>query len=266
MSTTTLPRSVSSGTDAPEVKRITVFGDFNCPWSYLAFRRAEVLAGAGIELDWRAVEHLPELPHGRTTAPFAGLRDELDQLARLLLPGEEFPHELPGFLPRTAAAVAAYAEGHAARSAVSVARVLFDSYWMRGVDIGDVYVLRTLLADQLRDSASPSRPVREWGAPVAVTGGPISAQAYRLIKDWSTEWREIGRQMVPVLHVRGDAEPLRGIAAVDWLGDRITALGLATDQPATPAPHCWNGTLPDLQWASADGGRWHRRFQRCSAR
>lgn len=265
MSTTTLPRPATIGTEAPEVERVTLYGDFNCPWSYLAFRRAEVLAAGGLDVDWRAVEHLPGLPHGHASAPSAGLREELERVMDMLLPDEELPHGLPGFLPRTAPAIAAYAEGHVAKVAAPVARVLFESYWVHGIDVGDVYVLRTLLINQLRDSASPSRAIREWGAPVAVTGAPMSTEACRLIEDWSEQWHRLGRHIVPVLQLPGGAEPIRGIAAVEWLGGRITELGLGVDQPAAPAPRCWRAELPPMGWSSADGGRWHRRFQRCSA-
>lgn len=266
MSTRNRPRPATTGTGAPEVERITIYGDFNCPWSYLAFRRAELLATGGVDVDWRSVEHRAQLPHGRSaSAPEAGLRKELDRVTGRLLPEEELPHAVPSFLPRTAAAVAAYAEGYAAGVAAPVARVLFESYWIRGIDVGDVYTLRTLLIDQLRDSDSPSRAVREWGAPVAVTGAPMSAEAYQLINDWSAHWQRIARNTVPVLQLPAAAEPILGVAAVDWLGERISERGLALDQPVVPARHCWREELPDPGWASAEGGRWHGRFQQCSA-
>jgi len=35
-----------------------VYGDFNCPYSYLASQRADLLSRAGaLMVDWRAVEH-----------------------------------------------------------------------------------------------------------------------------------------------------------------------------------------------------------------
>ncbi|GGB43852.1 hypothetical protein GCM10011492_38610 [Flexivirga endophytica] len=264
MSSTTLPRPAAPGIHEPPLPAITLYGDFNCPWSYLAFRRAQTLAASGVEVEWRAVEHLPLLPHGRPSAPSAAFRDELELVLQRLLPAEELPHEPPRIVSRTAPAVAAYAEGCAADVAGPVARVLFESYWQHGIDVGDLYTLRTLLTDELRGSASPSRSVREWGAPVAMTGAPMSADAYRLVVDWSDQWRETGEQIVPVLQP-SDGPLFRGIDAVDWLGDRITELGLTTDLPAAAASHCWRTELPDPGWASGDGGRWHRRFQRCGA-
>ena len=46
--------------------RLTIYGDFNCPFSALASARADVLlAAGGYEIDWRAIQH-------DTTIPAAG--------------------------------------------------------------------------------------------------------------------------------------------------------------------------------------------------
>lgn len=263
MSTTTLPRPVTVEPDAGPDQRVTILGDFNCPWSYLAFRRARVLAAAGIPVDWHAVEHAPRRPgaHDDAASRFAGLHEEMEEVLARLLPEEELPYDLAGFLPRTAAAVAAYAEGYAAHVAAPVARVLFESFWMHGIDVGDVNVLRTLLIDELRSGCSPSATVREWGVPVAVTGAPISTAAWRLIRDWAGQWREIGEHVVPVLQLPG-GEPIRGVAAVDWLGDRITELGLGVEPPVDPPPSSERRELPSITWVTGNGGRWLRRYQR----
>lgn len=262
MSTTTLQRSATAETDAPAIAPFTIYGDFNCPWSYLAFRRAQVLATGGVAVDWRAVEHLPRLPRGRASGPPDALRDEMEEVLSKLPADGELSCELPGFLPRTAPAVAAYAEGYVAGVAAPVAGVLFESFWMRKIDVGNVDVLRTLLVDELLDSASPSLAIREWGTPVALTGAPMSTAACHLVRDWSHHWQEIGEGVVPMVLPSGE-EPLRGVAAAEWLEHRITELGLGRSLPSPATPRRWRGELPPLGWASIDGGRWHRRFQRC---
>jgi hypothetical protein len=41
-----------------DMTKVIVYGDFNCPYSYLASQRAEGLIRGGLaRIDWRAVEH-----------------------------------------------------------------------------------------------------------------------------------------------------------------------------------------------------------------
>ena len=57
--------------------RLTIYGDFNCPFSALASVRADLLLGADWQIDWRAVQH-------DTTIPVAGdpvEGDLIDELA-----------------------------------------------------------------------------------------------------------------------------------------------------------------------------------------
>ena len=248
------------------VPRFVVYGDFNCPWSYLAYRRASVLAAAGVQVDWRAVEHEPWTPgaRDRRTARVAGLQAEMHRVLATLLPGEELPYDLAGFVPWTQAAVAAYAESRVAGVPEAARRVLFESFWMHGVDIGDPRLLRTLLVDDLRGSASPSEAVREWGLPVDVTGGPISTSAWRTIDRWAADWHATGEPVVPV--VLSGARPLHGVDAVEWLGRQIVARGRAPEPPSGPSPQRPDDRdLPDLRWVAEQGGRWLRRWQEVAA-
>ena len=66
--------------------RLTIYGDFNCPFSALASVRADVLLAAGAyEIDWRAVQHDTAIPtagepvEGDTAA---GLAAEVATIAR----------------------------------------------------------------------------------------------------------------------------------------------------------------------------------------
>ena len=67
--------------------RLTIYGDFNCPFSALASVRADVLLAAdAYEIDWRAVQHDTAIPtageavEGDTAA---GLADEVATIADL---------------------------------------------------------------------------------------------------------------------------------------------------------------------------------------
>ena len=94
------PARLAAVTDpAPLPRRVVVHGDFDCPWSYLAFRRAAVLAAAGVDIDWRAVEREPR-PHAAAHLDgVEALQDEMDRVVGLLLPGEQMPYALAGFVP-----------------------------------------------------------------------------------------------------------------------------------------------------------------------
>jgi len=44
---------------------LIVYSDFSCPECYLASRRVDALRAAGVEVDWRAVEHDQEAVEAR---------------------------------------------------------------------------------------------------------------------------------------------------------------------------------------------------------
>ena len=246
-------------------RSVVMYGDFNCPWSYLASRRAGLLAASGVlRMDWRAVEHDPA-PLGRhriSSGRFDALRAEMDRVSRTLLPGEAFPYSLAGFVPHTRAAISGYAEAYGAGVSSSARRLLFDAFWMGALDLNDAKVVRTLLVDAIRAGHSTSEPLREWGYSVDVTGGPITSTAWRLLGSWTNGWLGTGKEIVPVLLVDG-GEPIFGEAAVDWLGEELVRWEVDVDtgsERMVPGP--WVGVdVPDLSWVSQHGGRWLRTYQ-----
>ncbi len=241
---------------------LLLYGDFNCPWSYLAFRRSRVLAAAGVAVDWRAVEHAPWVPGvdaGRPTV--AGLQGELDRVLAMLLPEEELPYDLAGFVPRTRPAVAAYAEAYGASVGALVAHVLFESFWMHGIDIGDARVLRTVLGDAIRSGSSASEILHEWGYCVDVTGGPLTSTGWRHLTRWALQWRDSNTATVPLLIA--DGEPIVGVEAVAWLGQEILRRGLDPSSATVALRHPWFDPreLPSLGWTTEFGGRWLSRHR-----
>lgn len=245
--------------------RIVLYGDFNCPWSYLASRRADVLATDGVEVDWRAVEHEPWRPRrfSDSSVRFTHLREEMGQVLAELLPGEVLPSSLAGFVPYTQAAVSGYAEAYAAGVATRVRHRLFEAFWMHAFDLGDPKVVRTLLVDIVRSGSPSSELLREWGYALDVTGGPVTTAAWRLVTAWADQWRRLGRETVPVLLV-GDAAPLVGTAAVQWLGEELASRGLESrpvPPPGAPDNHTTRD-LASLSWVSQHGNRWMRDYQR----
>ncbi len=130
---------------------VVLYGDFNCPWSLLASRRATLLQREGVQVDWRAVEHAPSrIGRDRAAARFAALRDEAERVLDWLLPGERLPYTLAGFATDTRAAINAYAEAYRAGAASLARTTLFEAFWNHAVDLADPHVVHTLLVDAIR--------------------------------------------------------------------------------------------------------------------
>ncbi len=211
---------------------LTVYGDFTCPWSYLSWRRSELLREDGVEVDWRTVEHDPW--HHQTEAEAVKRHQTtssaLAQVESRVLPGERVPHAFTGPVPFTAAATAAYAECVVAGQAPAGRHILFEAFWLHGADLNNARVVRDLLADVLRGSPSRSELVRLWGYAVDVTGGPITSEAWRLVRDWRKEWQGLGQEVVPALSI-GSGSWVHGADALDGLGREVTTRGLEVGVP-----------------------------------
>lgn len=251
---------------AGTARSLLLYGDFNCPWSYLAERRARLLGDHGVAVDWRAVEHEPRRPRRHGDTRFECLRSEMGLVERWLLPGEGYPYSLTGFVPYTAAALSGYAEAYGAGVADLVHPLLFEAFWVHGLDIGDPRLVRTLLVDAIRSGRSDSELLRTWGYAVDVTGGPVTTGAWRLARAWRREWRGTGKEVVPVLYVDG-GEPCFGEDAVARLGDELLARGIdPAVEPSRRTPTRRRSDPPDHSWVSQYGYRQLREFQALHAR
>ena len=205
---------------------VIVWGDFTCPWSYLAWQRTELLAADGVPIDWRTVEHDPwhqETPV-EVSDRFQALRAEMPEVLGHLLADEDLVYTLAGFVPFTTAATSAYAEAYVAGVARPVGDRLFRAFWRGGVDLNNARILQTMLTDDLRRGTSRSELVQHWGYALDVTGGPITTAAWQAIRAWHDEWQEVSG-VTPTLVLPG-REPVVGVAAVDWLGAQVRDRGL----------------------------------------
>jgi len=128
--------------------RLVVYGDFNCPYSYLASQRTDALERLGQRVDWYAVEHEPRL--SMTGTPCAAdadrWRSELAEVAGLALPGEHAPANVPTLISNTYAATSAYAESLTDGIAGPLRRDLFHAIWVRGAHLSNAYDVRPLIA------------------------------------------------------------------------------------------------------------------------
>lgn len=267
---TATPAGHRAGPSEPVTSRMRPSGvlylDFTCAWSYLASRRAAVLqASGGPVLDVRAVEHAASVG-GTVADSLTRLRTTAEQVAGHLLTGEELPYALAGFVPHTKAAVSGYAEAYGAGVASRVRHLLFEGFWLHAVDLGDPYLVRTLLVDAVRSGSSPSEALREWGYAVDMTGRPITTTGCRLVRQWRAQWSELDVGGVPLL-VIDDAAPLVGAAAVAWLGAELLARGIEdTPLPMTGSEPRSASEVEALSWVSANANRWMRASQRAAHR
>ena len=233
---------------------VMVYGDFNCPYSYLASQRADLLSRAGVTVDWRAVEHDRGLPltGSRSESDRAGWDRELADVASLALPGEHVPAGPPVLISSTQAAVAAYAEAVSDGIADELRRRLFAAIWAQGLHLSSAYQVRRLITavmwpqeditDQLASPEIPSlllrdtdlaRIVRRSGGTIAPDGGPLTTAGWRRIRRWRHEWQALPSQVIPA--VIGPDQVLRpGTDGLRYLADLATAAGVA--------PHLRTGT------------------------
>lgn len=237
---------------------LTVYADFSCPYCYLASHRVDALHTVGVEIDWRAVEHEPHMSVGghpcggkeldELTASFAELTGEL-------LPGEHMPWAMPTLIPKTEAAVSAYAEAYGAGVADDVRRLLFTMYWVDGADIGNPTVLRTPLAGPILRGTSTAEPLHESGYAVSVDRGPITTGAYHRIHRWRSEWQQLGSPRLPAL--ADGPVTLTGPEAVQRLAKEIDNVE-ASPEPTLRNARRYPGISvhPQAAWVSQMGQPW----------
>ncbi|HUZ35721.1 MAG TPA: DsbA family protein [Streptosporangiaceae bacterium] len=248
--------------------RLIIYGDFNCPYSYLASQRAGRLARAGtVQAEWRAVEH----DHGlavtgtRSEADRAAWEGELAEVAALALPGEHAPQVPPPLVSNTGAAVAAYAEAVTDGVADELRRRLFRAIWAEGRHISSAYTVRRLVtglmwpADDTGDRlASPDIPsvlnrdpdlarmVRRSGGTITPDGGPLTTAGWRRIRQWRDGWLALPAQMIPAV-IGPDGILRSGADALRYLARLAGHAGAAAGPPTRPVEELGQDRKPGHQ-------------------
>jgi hypothetical protein len=231
---------------------VIVYGDFNCPYSYLASQRADLLSRAGVVVDWRAVEHDrgPLVTGGRSDRDREAWERELAQVASLALPGEHVPAGPPVLISNTKAMVAAYAEAVSDGVAGELRRRLFRAIWVQGLHLSSAYEVRRLvtavmwpqegITNRLASPDFPSlllrdpelaRIVRRSGGTIAPDGGPLTTAGWRRIRQWRQEWLALPSQVIPAV-IGPDHVVRPGIDGLRYLADLAGTAGL---RPLLPA-------------------------------
>jgi hypothetical protein len=220
---------------------LIVYGDFNCPYSYLASQRADALRRLGHRVDWRAVEHDPRLSMAGTSgaADADRWRRELTEVGGLALPGEHPPTDVPALISNTYAATSAYAESLTDGVADRLRRDLFNAIWVRGAHLSNAPDVRTLAAALTFPYApvrswlglelprpglgdpDPARPTRMLGGTVAPGGAPLTTTGWRRVTGWRRDWLALGRPVVPAVTDPSGAARF-GVDALAWLAELLS--------------------------------------------
>jgi 2-hydroxychromene-2-carboxylate isomerase len=220
---------------------LIIYGDFNCPYSYLASQRTDRLIRAGAaRIDWRAVEHDPKLALTGThsEAAHSSWEKELAEVATLALPGEDVPAAPSALISNTHAAVAAYAEAVADGIGGELRRRLFAAIWVQGRHLSGASEVRRLVTGLMWQPeeiayrlASPDMPglldrdpdlgrlLRRSGGTIAGDGEPLTTAGWRRIRRWREDWLALPSQVIPVVIgpdqvVRSGSDGLRYLAGL----------------------------------------------------
>lgn len=190
--------------EGPRPVRLVMYGDFNCPYSALASRRAATLEQRGeLTVDWRSVEHDPSIPLAgelMTGHRRQGLERELSQIRDLLTDGEPDALRVPPKRVNTSLVTQAYAAKPPLVRAMLREQV-FATYWQDGEDLTDPAIVRRLCGD-----------------------GDDPLVAAR----WREEWLALPRPIVPIL-VMPDGYVSRGLGALDRLARFGEMAGLSRE-------------------------------------
>lgn len=144
---------------------LTIYGDFNCPFSALASARVdELLALGSHQVEWRAIQHDTSIPAGGEPVEgdtAAALAAEIETILELSDRDLRLQLVVPPVRSNTALASAAFAG--AGRDSDLLRRRLFAAVWADGVDVGNPGELRRLGAND-RDVAVARRWQDGFGA------------------------------------------------------------------------------------------------------
>lgn len=241
---------------------VIIYGDFNCPYSYLASQRADLLSRAGAAaVDWRAVEHDRGLPVTGSGPDIdrAARKRELAEVASLALPGEHVPAAPPALVSNTGAAVAAYAEAVSDGVAGELRRRLFRAIWVQERNVSRAEEVRRLAAavmwpqeditDRLASPDLPSlllrdpdltRIVRRSGGTIIWDGQPATTAGWYRVRRWRQDWQALPAPVIPAA-IGPDRIVRSGIGALRYLA------GLCADAGQPRISRLVSTTIPGIK-------------------
>ncbi|MBV1857996.1 MAG: DsbA family protein [Nannocystaceae bacterium] len=207
----------SQPTRAAETRPLMAFGDFNCPFCYALEERLTTRT-VDARVEWRLVEHAPELPATLEAATQEEQRELDQELDALLTRAPEVLIRRPPFRPRSGPAIRALiATSHIDPDVADQLRLaLFRALWLEGRNIADEEVLADL-------------------AFVCGLREPLDGSAYAAAAaQWTAQWRAAELNRIPCLISRTDAK-LLGLSTTERLDLflRSGLFGSQTDDACT---------------------------------
>lgn len=202
-----------------EARNLVAFGDLNCPFCYVLEERLTTRT-LEAQIEWRLVEHAPELPRTREDATEDEQRELAQELEALVTRAPDVEIRRPSFRPRSGPAIrTVIAASHIDPQAADRLRLaLFRALWLEGRNIADETVLAELA------SACGFREPLDAAAYAAAAAG------------WTAQWRAAELNRIPCLISGSDAK-LLGLSTTSRL-DLFLRSGLfgsqSDDACATP--------------------------------
>lgn len=246
---------------ATVMPRLIVYGDFNCPYSYLASQRVDALLPLGrVEVDWRAVEHAPGL--SMTGTPASANREtwnrELAEVSVFALPTEQPPVAAPRLISNTLAATSAYTEAVSDGVQDELRPALFEAIWVRQRHISSAYDVRPIITSVTYPRYSilpylsselplpglgdpdPMHMIRALGGTIAPNGIAVTTTGWCRGRRWRQEWLALAPHVVPtVIDPTGAALP--GVRGLAYLARLLTESTTHRTPTATVQPACEGG-------------------------
>jgi predicted DsbA family dithiol-disulfide isomerase len=178
--------------------RAVLYTDLNCPFCYATERRLEAL-GAHDQVEWRGIEHEPDLPVPMLTDDEDLTAELIEEVTSVQSRAPEVDIALPPGKPNTALAVraAAAAERLDPARGRQFRQSVYRAFWVEGRDISRRELLDDLAAQSgIVLELRPEDDVR--------------------VTSWRLDWERSPLRGVPLL-VRDDGEVLYGLKDVETL-------------------------------------------------
>lgn len=178
---------------------LLAFADFNCPFCYVLEERLTSRT-ADAHVEWRLVEHAPELPATLEAATEEEHRELDQELEALATRAPDVQLRRPPFRPQSGPAIRTLIAANQvdAEAADRLRLAIFRALWLEGRNIADAAVLAELV------SGSGFREGLDESAYAAAAAG------------WTAQWRAAELNRIPCLISATDAK-LLGLATVDRL-------------------------------------------------